>query len=109
LPQRDEKIDVISWQLSDDGLPKPREVMNTLPGHQVRLSVVVPVNSQIIKQQDIGLAKEWRQVTRQAFTNCFANGWVVADFRRGSQAVHEYMLYRQSDLNLPQAPWDKGE
>jgi len=42
--------------------------------------VEIPVDFQVIKSADMGLAREWRAQTREMFENCFGAGYVATEF-----------------------------
>lgn len=108
LPQGKE-IGLIQWQLNHRGVPVPRKLTENISEEQL-LRVAVPAYYQEMREKDLDLAKEWRQVTRQVFIERFTAGWAVAGFRlhRG-EPVHEYLLVPRASLSLPRAPWQKGE
>lgn len=108
LPQGRE-TSLIHWQLDARELPIPRGILAD-QGDAPVCSVAVPANFPEIKAKDMALAREWRLLTRQVFSERFAAGWAVAGFRlnRG-QGIHEYLLVPRTDLALPPVPWQKGE
>ncbi len=101
-------VTLLQWQQGNNRLPQPGKSSEVINPEQSVVSVAVPADFQEIKRQDNGLAKAWREITRQVFTNSFAAGWVGADFRK-SGVVHEYLLCKRRELVLPQAPWKRGE
>lgn len=103
------EINLINWRLADNGLVEPTPEIPGLPDRQSIVKIAVPAEFQRIKQQDIALARVWRQITGKVFSDSFNAGWVVAGFRLGENAVHEYLLCRREELALPQPSWDKGE
>ncbi len=60
------------------GLPVPPPNYVSRPSNL--MLVEVPADFQGLKQQDLGLAQQWRLHTRQLFTQLFADGFVVTDF-----------------------------
>ena len=108
LPQGKE-TSLIHWQVNGQGLPVPLHI-NGAEGDEQLLTVAVPAQFAEMKQQDRGLAIEWRRYTGQLFKEYFAAGWAVAGFRlQRGQAAHEYILAPRVALGLPRAPWQKGE
>jgi predicted GNAT superfamily acetyltransferase len=101
-------VTLLQWQQGNNRLPQPVKSSKVINPELPVVSVAVPADFQKIKRQDNGLAKAWREITRQVFTDSFAAGWVVADFRK-SGVVHEYLLCKRRELVLPQAPWKRGE
>ncbi len=104
-----QETSLIDWRLMDNGLVEPTGVNHEFSGGRAILKVAVPVDYQSMKQQDIALARVWRQISGKVFAESFAAGWVVAGFRLGDHAVHEYLLCRREELALPELPWDRGK
>jgi predicted GNAT superfamily acetyltransferase len=77
-------------ETSDDAFgPVSSEPDLALDAPRVRLAI--PADIQGLKTRSPGLAREWRRVTRLAFENYFARGYVVrALVRRGAHS--EYLL-----------------
>ena len=98
----------IPWRLTGNNLIQPvgeADLAGEFLDKASRVTVAVPADIQLIKEQNMTLAKDWRAVTRQAFTALFAAGWIVADFRRlPGVPANEYILSRQKDLGVPQPP-----
>ncbi|RYD02814.1 hypothetical protein N752_22635 [Desulforamulus aquiferis] len=100
---------LLVWKQGNNRLPVPKLINDDLAGAEV-VSLSVPANFQQIKESDLGLAREWRFMTRQVLTDYFNSGWAVAGFRlRRGEPVHEYLLTYRNSLGLPPAPWQKGE
>ncbi|MGB7927825.1 MAG: GNAT family N-acetyltransferase [Terriglobales bacterium] len=62
-----------------------------------RVSVEIPVDILEVEQADMGLAREWREATRWAFSEAISAGFVVAEFCRsirGNQGPGAYLLQR---------------
>lgn len=98
---------LLGWQVNSRELPQPQDVLSPDRAASV-ISVPVPALFPDIKKSDIGLAKEWRKATGQAFTQAFAAGWAVVDLKlRPGQPVYEYLLVKRAELALPIAPWEE--
>lgn len=101
------KFDLLAWKMNSREQPQPQGLLSPDSGVSV-LAVPVPVSFADIKKSDIGLAKEWRQATGQAFSQAFAAGWVAVDLKmQPGQPVHEYLLVKRAELSLPVAPWEE--
>lgn len=101
-------VRALSWEINGKGLPQPVAIEMPTNNPAV-IAVPVPASIQKVKQSDIGLAKEWRRATGQAFGQAFASGWAASGLRLNSeQPVHEYLLVKRAQLALPIPPW-KGE
>lgn len=98
---------LISWRLNNNGLPQPTGMIEKVSGNDAAL-VAVPAHLPELKEHDLSLAQEWRLAVRQALTESFAAGWVLADCRRSDGLVHEYVLIPSAMLALPAAPWQKA-
>ena len=64
--------------VGSDGLPRPAPALE-----RSRASIVlieIPANVRAIKAADMGLARRWRERTREAFEERFAVGYTVSDF-----------------------------
>ncbi len=62
-----------------------------------RVSVEIPGDILEVEQADMGLAREWREATRWAFSEAISAGFVVAEFCRsirGNQGPGAYLLQR---------------
>ncbi len=60
-----------------------------------RVSVEIPGDILEVEQADMGLAREWREATRWAFSEAISAGFVVAEFCRsirGNQGPGAYLL-----------------
>ncbi len=64
--------------LGPDGLPRPTE--SPLPAAGNLLLVEIPSDFALIKRRDPGLARAWREHSRQVFETAFAAGYLVTDF-----------------------------
>jgi len=64
-----------------------------------RVGIEIPGNILEVEQSDVGLAREWRDATRWAFTEAIKAGFVVAEFCRtvrGHQGPGTYLLQSAS-------------
>jgi predicted GNAT superfamily acetyltransferase len=80
-----------------DGRPARAELKESL-GRQ-RVSIEIPGNILAVERKDMGLAREWREATRWAFTSAIGAGFCVAEFCRsirGQQGPGAYLLQRGS-------------
>lgn len=64
--------------LGPDDLPRPTE--SPLPPEGNLLLVEIPSDFATIKRRDAGLARAWREHSRQVFEAAFASGYLVTDF-----------------------------
>ena len=65
-------------RLDEHDLPRPLENLEPLEGNL--LLVEIPPDFNRIKAEDMGLARAWRQLTRQIFQQAFQRGYLVTDF-----------------------------
>lgn len=80
-----------------DGRPTRANLAEAL-GRQ-RLSIEIPGEILEVERADMGLAREWREATRWAFTAAIGAGFYVAEFCRsirGQQGPGAYLLERGS-------------
>jgi len=80
-------------QFNGDGKP----LRNDLPAALARQRIAIQIPSDIsaVEQKDPGLAREWREATRWAFTEALRAGFFVAEFARtvrGKQGPGNYLL-----------------
>ncbi|RYG72029.1 GNAT family N-acetyltransferase [Lentibacillus lipolyticus] len=62
--------------------------------------VPIPENFQTIKQENIGLAKKWRNVTGNVFEKLFAAGFAADDLLRGeTQQISYYYFTKRSNIS----------
>jgi predicted GNAT superfamily acetyltransferase len=62
-----------------------------------RVSIEIPGDILEVEQADMGLAREWREATRWAFSEAITAGFVMAEFCRsirGNQGPGAYLLQR---------------
>jgi predicted GNAT superfamily acetyltransferase len=84
-------------QFNGDGKPLRHELPEALS--RQRIAIQIPSNIGAIEQKDIGLAREWREATRWAFTEALRAGFFVAEFARtvrGHQGPGNYLLEKGS-------------
>ncbi len=80
-----------------DGRPSRGDLTESL-GRQ-RVSIEIPGEILEVERTDVGLAHEWREATRWAFTEAIGAGFYVAEFCRsirGQQGPGAYLLERGS-------------
>lgn len=80
-----------------DGRPARGDVQESLA--RQRVSIEIPGDILEVERTDMGLAREWREATRWAFTEAIAAGFYVAEFCRairGQQGPGAYLLERGS-------------
>ncbi|WP_047152282.1 GNAT family N-acetyltransferase [Aneurinibacillus tyrosinisolvens] len=94
---------LLDWELREDGLPQAaRKNINWAAlSNASFLYVPVPTEFQFIKQQDMGLAIDWRLKTREAFTEAFNHHWAVAHIIRSKERpIQHYVLVKRQSLAL---------
>ncbi len=76
-----------------------------------RVSIEIPGDILEVEQADMGLAREWREATRWAFSEAIKAGFVVAEFCRsirGNQGPGAYLLQRAEVSEIiPEAKEDE--
>jgi predicted GNAT superfamily acetyltransferase len=80
-----------------DGRPARADLAESLA--RQRVSIEIPGEILEVERADMGLAREWRQSTRWAFTEAFRAGFYVAEFCRsirGQQGPGAYLLQKGS-------------
>ena len=80
-------------QLGNDDKPLRNDSSEILT--QEHLSIEIPADINALQSKKPGLAVEWREVTRWAFTKAIAAEYVVEEFyrlRRTDQSVGSYLL-----------------
>jgi predicted GNAT superfamily acetyltransferase len=80
-------------QFNGNGEPLRNDLSAAL-GRQ-RIAIQIPSNIGAVEQKDAGLAREWREATRWAFTASLNAGFFVAEFCRtirGQQGPGNYLL-----------------
>jgi len=83
-------------RFNGDGRPVLADVPRAL-GRQ-RVAIEIPGDIERIESNDTGRAREWRLLTRQAFTEALGAGFVVKEFCRsirGQQGPGAYLLERR--------------
>lgn len=86
--------------LSDDGLPRPGAEVEEPKGNLVL--VEIPPDFLEVKRADIGLADEWRTLTRSIFEGAFEAGYVATDFiyLKGEKYPRSYYVLSSGDSTL---------
>lgn len=80
-----------------DSEGQPRELAGNAGLHGRHAFIEIPSDIDSLQRQNAGLAVRWRDVTRRAFTEALAAGFLVEDFfrqSRGDQSVGVYVLSR---------------
>jgi predicted GNAT superfamily acetyltransferase len=80
-------------QFNGNGEPLRNDLSAAL-GRQ-RIAIQIPSNIGAVEQKDAGMAREWREATRWAFTESLNAGFFVAEFCRtirGQQGPGNYLL-----------------
>jgi predicted GNAT superfamily acetyltransferase len=78
-----------------DGHPARADMAESLA--RQRVSIEIPGEILDVERSDMGLAREWREATRWAFTHALGAGFYVAEFCRsirGQQGPGAYLLER---------------
>ncbi len=78
-----------------DGRPTRADLKESLA--RQRVSIEVPGEILEVERADMGLAREWREATRWAFTEAIPAGFFVAEFCRsirGQQGPGAYLLQK---------------
>src|SRR6476660_1677556 len=80
-------------QFNGDGKPLRHDLTAALA--RQRIAIQIPSDILTVERKDPGLAREWREATRWAFTEALRAGFFVAEFARtvrGHQGPGNYML-----------------
>lgn len=99
---RPEALDAIALlppliQFNGDGSPLRHDLAAALA--RQRIAIQIPSDIGAVGQKDPGLAREWREATRWAFTESLKAGFFVAEFCRtvrGHQGPGNYLLEKGS-------------
>jgi predicted GNAT superfamily acetyltransferase len=84
-------------QFNGDGKPHRNDLVTALA--RQRIAIQIPSDIGAVEQKDPGLAREWREATRWAFTEALRAGFFVAEFARtvrGKQGPGNYLLEKGS-------------
>jgi predicted GNAT superfamily acetyltransferase len=84
-------------QFNGDGRPLRNDRSTALA--RQRIAIQIPSDIGAVEQKDSGLAREWREATRWAFTEALRAGFFVAEFARtiaGKQGPGNYLLEKGS-------------
>jgi predicted GNAT superfamily acetyltransferase len=86
--------------LGEDDLPHPGEAIESPSGNLVL--VEIPPDFLDVKQRDMGLASEWRILTRSIFEGAFDEGYVATDFvfLKGEKYPRSYYVLSMGDSTL---------
>lgn len=86
--------------LGEDGLARPGDGAES-PTLNLAL-VEIPPDFQQLKRADLGLAAEWRALTRTIFETAFQNGYVVTDFvhLKGEKFPRSYYVLSLGEATL---------
>ena len=84
----------------DEGHLYPGEAFNTPKG--VIAVVEIPPDFHALKQSDLGVAKRWREHSREVFTSLFDAGYLVTDFLflKGEAPPRSYYVLTQGEGKL---------
>jgi predicted GNAT superfamily acetyltransferase len=80
-----------------DGKPLRNDLATALT--RQRIAIQIPSDIGAVEQKDPGLAREWREATRWAFSEALRAGFFVAEFARtvaGKQGPGNYLLEKGS-------------
>jgi predicted GNAT superfamily acetyltransferase len=80
-------------QFNGDGKPLRSDLSAALA--RQRIAIQIPSDIGAVERKDVGLAREWREATRWAFTEALQAGFFVAEFCRtvrGQQGPGNYLL-----------------
>lgn len=88
----------VNYAVWDDYLPRP--VASDLEMEEDVLLVQIPPDLNAIKRVDLGLARGWRESTRDIFETYFKRGYVVKEFAR-SDNLRMPNIYKIERVSLP--------
>src|ERR1700693_1178536 len=80
-------------QFNGDGKPLRNDLSAALA--RQRIAIQIPSDIGAVERKDPGLAREWREATRWAFTEALQAGFFVAEFARtgrGKQSTRNYLF-----------------
>ncbi len=83
-------------RFNGNGWPAEAELASALA--RQRLAIEIPGDIERIEREDTGLARQWREATRRAFTAALQAGFRVEEFCRsirGKQGPGAYLLVRR--------------
>jgi predicted GNAT superfamily acetyltransferase len=91
---------VISAGLADDNLPRPSEIIENPSANFIL--VEIPPDFLEVKSRDMGLAGEWRTLTRSIFEGAFEAGYVATDFvyLKGEKFPRSYYVLSSGELTM---------
>ena len=91
---REEKYNFVNYVTWESNLPRP--IASDLEMDEEVLLVQIPHDLNLIKKMDLGLARGWRESTRDIFETYFRRGYVLTSFARstGPQVPNIYKIER---------------
>lgn len=89
---------VVNYAAWEGELPRP--VASDLEMDEDILLVQIPPDLNVIKRVDLGLARGWRESTRDIFETYFKRGYVLTGFAR-SQQPQMPNIYKLERISLP--------
>ncbi|MEK3889336.1 GNAT family N-acetyltransferase [Bacillus sp. FSL K6-3431] len=92
-------IGIIPWEMTNNDLPKLGDFDSLSDERSIH--VPVPVDFQMLKRKDSGLALDWRMKTRKVFQTFFAKGYTaIALEKTENDPVHHYVLVKRSSVHI---------
>jgi predicted GNAT superfamily acetyltransferase len=85
------------WEVTINGFPKLADIIEPVVEYAECYLVPVPKRFQQIKQEDMGLAFDWRMKTRSLFQTLFENGYVAVELRKNEEAPVHFYVFRKRD------------
>jgi predicted GNAT superfamily acetyltransferase len=95
---REEEYNFVNYVTWDSNLPRP--IASDLEMDDPVLLVQIPHDLNMIKKMDLGVARGWRESTRDIFETYFRHGYVVTSFAR-STGPHIPNIYKMERIELP--------
>lgn len=91
---REEQYNFINYVTWENNLPRP--IASDLEMDEEVLLVQIPHDLNLIKKMDLGLARGWRESTRDIFETYFRRGYVLTSFARSTdpQVPNIYKIER---------------
>ncbi len=88
-------VNYVTWE---NNLPRP--IASDLEMDEQTLLVQIPHDLNLIKKMDLGVARGWRESTRDIFETYFQRGYVITGFAR-STAPEIPNIYKIEKIKLP--------
>jgi predicted GNAT superfamily acetyltransferase len=85
------------WEVTINGFPKLADIIEPVVEYAECYLVPVPKRFQQIKQEDMGLAFDWRTKTRSLFQTLFKNDYVAVELRKNEEAPVHFYVFRKRD------------